>query len=96
MKKRSKEEWLTLIEAHKVSGQTQAQFCKENDICPRYFSLRKKQLSNGTENNGFVKVRHTVPASQGKSLTLRTPHAEITIHQSLTPQDIASLVKALA
>ena len=59
MKKRTKAQWLELIQQQQASGQTQAQFCREHGVCPRYFSLRKKQLSrkspvNPSGSAGFV------------------------------------------
>ena len=44
MIKRSKSEWLSLFEAHDRSGLPAAAFCREQKLCPKYFSLRKKQL----------------------------------------------------
>jgi len=41
---RTQEQWHALVEAQKHSGLTQAKFCEQHDINPKYFSLRKSQL----------------------------------------------------
>jgi transposase-like protein len=95
MKKRTKEQWLELIQQQQASGQTQAQYCREHDVCPRYFSLRKKQLTESSGRTPFVKAKRSAPTPSNRFLTLRTGMAELVIHQALSPQEIALLVKAL-
>ena len=41
MPKRSKAEWLSLIEQHDSSGLSAAEFCRRYSIDAKYFSLRK-------------------------------------------------------
>lgn len=95
MKKRTKEQWLTLIQQQQASGQSQAKFCREKDVCPRYFSLRKKQLTAPGKTTEFVKAKQALPVGNARFITIRTAAAEVTIHQALSPQEIAGLVKAL-
>jgi len=45
MTRRSKAEWLELIEEHQNSGLSAAEFCRLNQLNPKYFSLRRRQLS---------------------------------------------------
>jgi hypothetical protein len=45
MIKRSESDWKSLFEAHDRSGLSAAAFCREQQLCPKYFSLRKKQLN---------------------------------------------------
>ena len=45
MNKRTPEQWHSLFAAHQASGLSQAQFCKEQRLCPKYFSLRRRQLN---------------------------------------------------
>lgn len=96
MKKRTKAQWLELIQQQQASGQTQAQFCREHGVCPRYFSLRKKQLSQPEKAKPFVQAKRTLPVGNGRFLTLRTATTELVLHQALSSQEIALLVKALA
>lgn len=43
--KRSESEWFELFDQHHQSGLSAAQFCREHQLCAKYFSLRKKQLN---------------------------------------------------
>jgi hypothetical protein len=45
MKIRSQEKWRELFSQHAASGLSAQRFCKMNNLCPKYFSLRKKQLA---------------------------------------------------
>jgi hypothetical protein len=60
MKRRTQEEWRALFAAQAGSGQTAAAFCLERGVCPKYFSLRRRQLlgraSPRTALAGFVPV----------------------------------------
>jgi len=52
MNKRSPTEWQILFEKYAASGLSAAAFCREQGLCPKYFSLRRKQLrdeSSGTK-----------------------------------------------
>lgn len=40
--RRSKEDWQELILRQTKSGLSAQQFCRDNDVCPKYFSIRKK------------------------------------------------------
>lgn len=44
MIKRSEGQWRELFEAHARSGLSAAAFCREKKLCPKYFSLRRRQL----------------------------------------------------
>ena len=46
MKKRSKAEWLELFEEHSISGLSAAEFCRRKQLNPKYFSLRRRELSS--------------------------------------------------
>jgi hypothetical protein len=54
MMRRTKTEWCELIEQQKASGLSAAEFCRRESLNPKYFSLRKKQLSEAT--SGFVEL----------------------------------------
>jgi len=53
--RRSKEEWRRLFAAHESSGLTAAAFCRDHSLCPKYFSIRKRQLDESTES--FITVK---------------------------------------
>lgn len=44
MNKRSTADWRSLFEQHSNSGLSAAAFCREQGLCAKYFSLRRKQL----------------------------------------------------
>lgn len=41
---RSEAQWLELFKKHEASGLSAAQFCRNEKLCTRYFSKRKRQL----------------------------------------------------
>lgn len=99
MKKRSHEEWHALFQAQQASGQNRAVFCRAHGVCPKYFSLRRRQLLGGavpaTAASVFVPVAIQRPAETmavevrfGDSLQLRVP-------TSVAPQWLAELLHAL-
>jgi len=47
MIKRSREQWEVLFSEQALSGLSAQQFCRQQSLCPRYFSLRKR-LTNPT------------------------------------------------
>lgn len=70
---RSEQQWLDLFNKHEVSGLSAAQFCREQMLCTRYFSKRKKQLGRPNKNlikrvkkkkpiNDFIKVSVSKPS----------------------------------
>jgi hypothetical protein len=71
MKRRTQAEWLSLFESHKNSGLSAAAFCKEQNVCPRYFSLRKKQLtSTHRSSSPLIKIQRT-PTIHNDSAVIR-------------------------
>jgi hypothetical protein len=56
MIKRSKEQWLSLIQQQADSGISAAAFCKQQNICNKHFCVRKKQLLSSRTDAAFVPV----------------------------------------
>ena len=60
MTRRTPEQWQALFAEHQASGLTQAQFCKQRGLCPKYFGLRRKQLMStkqkGLHSSPLIKV----------------------------------------
>jgi hypothetical protein len=56
MIRRSKEQWLALFQQHTDSGLSAAEFCKQHNLCDKYFSLRKNKLLKPAIQNNFVPV----------------------------------------
>lgn len=93
MKRRTKSEWLALFQAHKQSGLTAAAFCRENNLCPRYFSVRKKQLLG--EHNPMIRVEKPALPDEGLA-TVRMLKGDVQLHlQNASPDFIASLLQKL-
>ena len=104
MKKRSEEQWRELFEQQEGSGVSAAVFCKQNELCPKYFSLRRKQLAKvaGKGEAGFVRVKvkpeTTREASGAKAavLTLHSNAGQLSFGTLPPPQWLAQLLRALA
>jgi hypothetical protein len=89
MRRRSKEDWQELILRQVESGLSAQQFCRNHDVCPKYFSIRKKQL--GLRQSAFVPVLHSkranpeIPAATLKSSSLVLRHGECCLHFEAMP-----------
>lgn len=103
MKRRSKEEWQKLILRQTESGLSAQQFCRNNDVCPKYFSIRKKQL--GLRQTAFIPVlpskRTTnteIPVPLLKSTALLLRHGKCCLHFEAAPDStwLAQLLRELA
>ena len=69
MNRRTKSDWQDLFNEHKQSGLTAVAFCKERNLNPKYFCLRRKQLQTNNENtvaSAFTVV--TLPPSSATSM----------------------------
>ena len=107
MIRRSVEQWQVLFKQHDESGLSSSHFCRENDLCPQYFSKRRKDLgwlsSKPTNDDRqatsakWVKVkRTTAPVVEvAMSVTLQMNDIQLSLPTTLSPQWIANLVKAL-
>ncbi len=69
MIKRSEAQWQELFQQHKASGLSAAEFCRQQLLCPKHFSLRKKQLGI---KPAFVQVK---PSSAAKSISSKVTTA---------------------
>jgi hypothetical protein len=97
MTKRTKAQWQALIEAHKQSGQMAAAFCREHQINPKYFSLRRRQLADGEVERSpqFIPVSMT-KGTLNERINLRDPSgAVVELPASISPQWLAQLLHAL-
>lgn len=100
--RRSKEDWQKLILRQVESGLSAQQFCRSHDVCPKYFSIRKKQL--GLRQSAFVPVLQSkranpeIPATTLKSASLVLRHGECCLHFEAIPDSawLAQLVRELA
>jgi hypothetical protein len=88
-----KAEWLALFEA---SGQSAAEFCRDNDLSPATLSLWRQQGFPETEG-GFVEV--SLPAAWGGSTSAVTLHlpggARLEVRAGTDPVWLTPLLRAL-
>ena len=50
MNRRTKAQWRELISQQQSSSLSAAEFCRRESVNPKYFSVRKKQLSDALPN----------------------------------------------
>lgn len=97
MMKRTVEEWQILFSEQLASGLSARQFCVQRDVCPRYFSLRRRQLS-ALSLTAFVPMRRPPPvaiADAAATVLLRHGHSTLELH-AVSPQWLSQLLVALA
>lgn len=86
MTRHSQTQWRALFREQEASGQNAATFCRSRGLCPKYFSLRRRQLSAGLGSDTLpatgsafvpVAVRRSADASVeirlGATLSLHIP-----------------------
>ncbi|MDC0603217.1 hypothetical protein OAP14_09385, partial [Aliiglaciecola sp.] len=101
MIKRTREQWMELFKEFEQSKLLASEFCKEHNICQRYFSKRKIQLGfGGTQKpvaKNLVKLKRAAPKEiVEQSINLHHGGIKIAIPPIQSPEWVASLVKALA
>ena len=101
MKRRSHAQWHTLFQAQQASGQDLTVFCQAHDICPKYFSLRRRQLLGDAVSSTAINASAFVPVSvqrpvEAMALEIRLGDAlQLRIPPSVSPQWLAALLHAL-
>ena len=102
MKRRSQEVWHALFQEQATSGLTAAAFCHQQGVCPKYFSLRRRQLlgesvrkAARTVVSAFIPV--ALPGSgEAATLELRLgPTLQLRVPTSVSPQWLANVLRAL-
>lgn len=104
MKKRSNEQWQEFFSQHDTSGLSAAAFCQQHDLCPKYFSLRRKQLmkNNGEVETGFVRAqvkqetKRDVSDVIATSLTIHCNAGQLVFGALPQPGWLAQLLRDLA
>jgi len=77
------------------------EFCRERELCPRYFSKRKKQLGFGVLQQQpatkLVKIHRAKPiAAMAEVIILQHGGTQMKVPCNQSPQWLADLVRALA
>lgn len=88
--------WPVLLEEFENSGLTQTQFCKDKNINPRYFSVRRsKHLA--AKRPGFAKVAlATASSNPTTGITIEVGRCKIQCPPSLSVHALAALIHSLA
>lgn len=93
-KRRTKAQWLSLIEEFEQSGLTQAEFCAQRCLNAKYFSLLRIKHQALAGSGSFVRAVARQPHTPDP-VTVQYGAVTVTLPAS-NPQVIAQLVKALA
>ena len=98
MNRRTKSDWQALFTEHKQSGLTAVAFCLENNLNPKYFCLRRKQLqpkNEGKATSAFTPV--TLPASNSTLMIELQINDAVKLHipQSISPSWLVDLIHQL-
>lgn len=93
MSKIRKYDWPHLIKKFEQSGLTQSQFCKDEGINPRYFSLKLGQHRNKSEP-AFIKATASNPPTEG--LVLQVGQCKVICPSSMPIDSFVMLVRSLA
>jgi len=96
--KRTPEQWQALFAEHQASGLSQAQFCKQQGLCPKYFSVRRKQLlvprAQATPPKPFIQAQAPI-VKPNASVSIYYQGEEIRLHQ-VDVNLIVAVIKKLA
>jgi len=98
MIKRSQEQWPRLFTEQQASGLKASEFCRDHNICPNYFSKRKKELltpkNNTSQSSPFVSVT-AVPSKETAILALHYEHTILKIPLTVSPNWLADFIHQL-
>lgn len=99
MVKRSIEQWRALFKQQKESGVRASQFCRDNGLCPKYFSKRKKDL--GWQPNTPVKpsmlklLKPRIDTTHTIILNVGDTQLSLSLSPHTSPDWLARLIRAL-
>lgn len=95
MPKHRRYNWPKLIQEFEDSGLTQDQFCKERDLNPKYFSLRRSVLCS-TDKPAFEKVSVKATPKQATGLTVQVGRCQIQCLECMPIDSFMTLVNSVA
>lgn len=97
MTRRTPEQWRILFAEHQASGLTQAQFCQQQGLCPKYFSLRRRQLSRLPDKAPVSRFIQVQSPKYESAAPVSLYYHGVVIHFTQTDASfIADVAKALA
>jgi hypothetical protein len=99
MNTRTHAQWQTLFAEQSASGLSARQFCAQRGLCPRYFSVRRRQLSAGVTaaaSTAFVPLRRQVPMEvETPAMVVRYGRSTLEL-RGVSPEWVSQLLAALA
>lgn len=97
MARLSREQWQSLITQHESSGLTQTEFCKQHNLNPKYFSLkRSKLLPNAGKASAFIQATPVVSSQPAREIELQVGAVKLKLSASVPSAYLVNLIRALA
>jgi hypothetical protein len=103
--RRSKQQWLDLLDQQEQSGLSMAEFCRTQSIDPKrfYYHSRKRLRSVANDHTALAFVRATMASNNvtsdhpnTKAIRLHHKQSELLLPVTISPAWIAALMVALA
>ena len=102
MMRRTQAEWRALFQAQTESGLTAAAFCREQGVCPKYFSVRRRQLmgesvprSKRSVESAFMPVVLPGTVAMGTLEVRVGAEVQLRVPASVSAQWLAELLQRL-
>ncbi len=98
MARLNRQEWQSLIAEFESSGLSQTEFCKQRELNPKYFSLKRSKLNhqNATDVPAFSQVMLAHPKPSSASIELAFGRVTLKVTESTAPDYLAQVIRALA
>ena len=90
-----KHDWQEYFKTFEQADLTQAEFCKQHDLNPKYFSQKLAQ-HKASNNTAFTKVSVTPEEPNIQGLIVEVGSCKVHCPASMTIPSFVSLVKLLA
>lgn len=100
-KQQKLQEWVKMIEARKRSGLPVEEWCAENQITPRQYYYRHRQVMKAIDLLGpqqkteFAEIRPERLKASDCMITVRLGEAEVFIPEGMTSYTIESVLRVL-
>ena len=97
MARLSREQWQALITQYESSGLTQTEFCKQHNLNPKYFSLkRSKLLPDNSKASPFIQATPIVSRQPTSEIELQVGEVKLKLSASVPSAYLVDLIRALA
>ena len=98
MKKRTKQQWFELVAKQRDSGLSATEFCRNENLNPKYFSVRKMQFTKSGHLNEQAFMKVDIQKDKVNNLTIEHSYKNSKLNFSSLPNVnwLAELLKALS